>query len=89
MHRFWQRYTKRIVETLAPRRIIEVGAEFGWNTQHLLAYCRETGGHLHIIDPAPHPALHDVRASRTLRMMENEISKKTSNFASGYWQIDI
>jgi len=63
MHRFWQRYTKPIVETLAPRRIIEVGAEFGWNTQHLLDYCRATGAHLHIIDPAPHPALHDVRTA--------------------------
>ncbi|HEV2677620.1 MAG TPA: class I SAM-dependent methyltransferase [Aliidongia sp.] len=63
MHRFWARHIKPIVETLAPRRIIEVGAEFGWNTRHLLAYCRETGCRIDIIDPAPHPALHDVRAA--------------------------
>lgn len=63
MHRFWARHIKPIVETLAPRRIIEVGAEFGWNTRHLLEYCRETGCRIDIIDPAPHPALHDVRAA--------------------------
>ncbi|HLZ67345.1 MAG TPA: class I SAM-dependent methyltransferase [Aliidongia sp.] len=63
MHRFWARHIKPIVETLAPRRIIEVGAEFGWNTRHLLKYCRQTGCRLDIIDPAPHPALHDVRAA--------------------------
>lgn len=63
MHRFWARHIKPIVETLAPRRIIEVGAEFGWNTRHLLEYCRETGCRIDIIDPAPHPALHDVRVA--------------------------
>jgi hypothetical protein len=63
MHRFWARHIKPIVETLAPRRIIEVGAEFGWNTRHLLEYCRLTGCRIDIIDPAPHPALHDVRAA--------------------------
>jgi hypothetical protein len=63
MHRFWASHIKPIVETLAPRRIIEVGAEFGWNTRHLLDYCRATGCRIEIIDPAPHPALHEVRAA--------------------------
>jgi hypothetical protein len=62
MHRFWTNHIRPIVETLAPRRIIEVGAEFGWNTRHLLDYCRATGCRLEIIDPAPHPALHEVLA---------------------------
>ncbi|HEX4504819.1 MAG TPA: class I SAM-dependent methyltransferase [Alphaproteobacteria bacterium] len=62
MHRFWTRYIKPIVETVAPSRIVEVGAEFGWNTERLLTYCRETGAHIDVVDPSPHPALHDVLA---------------------------
>ena len=62
MHRFWERYLKPIIETVAPTRIIEVGAEFGWNTERLLTYCRETGAHIDVVDPSPHPALHTVLA---------------------------
>jgi hypothetical protein len=62
MHRFWAHHIKPIVETLAPARIIEVGAFSGWNTQHLLRYCRQTRSRIEIIDPAPHPALHDLLA---------------------------
>jgi hypothetical protein len=62
MHRFWTRYIKPIVETVAPDRMMEVGAEFGWNTERLLNYCRETGTHIDVVDPAPHRALHDVLA---------------------------
>jgi hypothetical protein len=62
MHRFWARFIKPIVETVAPTRMIEVGAEFGWNTERLLEYCRRTGTHIDVVDPAPHAALHDVLA---------------------------
>jgi hypothetical protein len=62
MHRFWTRFIHPIVETVAPTRMVEVGAEFGWNTERLLGYCRETGAHIDVVDPAPHPALHDVLA---------------------------
>jgi len=62
MHRFWTRFIQPIVETAAPRRIMEIGAEFGWNTEPLLDYCRQTGARLEVIDPAPPPALHDVLA---------------------------
>lgn len=58
MHRFWFRYIAPLIEAAGPRRIIEIGAEFGWNTAHLLHYCRRTGSHLDVVDPAPHPALH-------------------------------
>jgi hypothetical protein len=60
MHRFWPRFIAPLIEAAAPRRILEVGAEFGWNTERLLEYCRRKGGLLDVVDPAPHPALHDV-----------------------------
>src|SRR3974390_3449928 len=41
---------------------MEVGADFGWNTQHLLAFCRETGARLDVVDPAPRPELAGVLA---------------------------
>ena len=62
MHRFWTRYIQPIIETVAPDRLVEVGAEFGWNTERLLNYCRDTGAHIDVVDPAPHPVLHDVLA---------------------------
>ncbi len=57
MNRFWNRFIKPIIETVRPAQMLEIGADRGWNTQYLLAYCRETGTHLTIIDPAPDPEL--------------------------------
>ena len=62
MNRFWPRFIKPLLELARPRRIMEVGADFGWNTQRLLAYCKETGARLDVIDPAPRPELADVLA---------------------------
>jgi predicted O-methyltransferase YrrM len=62
MNRFWTRFVKPIIETTAPRRMMEIGADSGWNTQRLLDYCRETGCRLEIVDPAPRPALFEVLA---------------------------
>jgi hypothetical protein len=62
MNRFWPRYIKPIIETVAPQQMLEVGAEFGWNTEKLLEYCRLNGARLDIVDPAPHEALHGVLA---------------------------
>jgi hypothetical protein len=62
MNRFWTRFIKPLVETVAPRRMMEIGADSGWNTQRLLDYCRESGCRLEIVDPAPRPALHEVMA---------------------------
>lgn len=60
MNRFWHRYLKPMIETARPRRIMEIGADRGWNTRNLLQYCREHGAHADIIDPAPRPSLHEV-----------------------------
>lgn len=62
MNRFWQRYLKPMIETIQPHRIMEIGADRGWNTGNLLQYCREHGAHADIIDPAPQPSLHEVLA---------------------------
>jgi len=62
MNRFWQRYIHPLIETAQPRRIMEIGADRGWNTSNILAYCRATGAHADIIDPAPRSSLHEVLA---------------------------
>ncbi len=62
MNRFWQRYIRPLIETAQPRRIMEIGADRGWNTGNILAYCRATGAHADIIDPAPQASLHEVLA---------------------------
>jgi hypothetical protein len=62
MHRFWTRFIRPVIETAAPRRMMEIGAEFGWNTEPLLEYCRQTGCRLEIIDPVPLPSLQAVLA---------------------------
>ena len=60
MHRFWSRYLGPIMETLQPRRIMEIGAEFGSNTSHILEYCRRTGARADIVDPVALPELSAV-----------------------------
>ncbi len=47
---------------MKPAIILEVGADFGWNTRHLLAYCRASGCRLDIVDPAPRAELAEVLA---------------------------
>jgi len=60
MHLFWVRFILPVIMAMMPKRIVEIGAEFGWNTERLLAYCRDHGAHLDVVDPAPHPAFHEV-----------------------------
>lgn len=62
MNRFWQRYIRPLIETAQPRKIMEIGADRGWNTGNILTYCRATGAHADIIDPAPRASLHEVLA---------------------------
>lgn len=62
MNRFWSRFVKPVIETASPRRMMEIGADSGWNTERLLEYCRQTGCVLEIVDPAPRLSLHEVMA---------------------------
>jgi hypothetical protein len=57
MNRFWPRYIGPLFKTVQPKKIMEIGAEFGWNTRNILSYCRAHGAHADIIDPAPLPSL--------------------------------
>ena len=72
MNRFWQRYIQPIFETVQPRRIMEIGAEYGWNTRQILAFCRATGAHADIIDPAPHA--QPARGAGEIRPVPNTAS---------------
>ena len=62
MQRFWDRYIRPMFETIQPKRVLEIGADAGWNTRNILAYCRATGTRAQIVDPAPAPALSAVLA---------------------------
>jgi hypothetical protein len=60
VNRFWSRYIKPILDTVAPRHIVEIGADRGWNTRHLLHHCREQGSRLTVVDPAPSSDFADI-----------------------------
>jgi hypothetical protein len=57
MNRFWDRYTGPIIREVAPSRIVEIGADLAWNTRHLLAYCRQNGAFIDVVDTVPSPDL--------------------------------
>jgi hypothetical protein len=60
MWRFWQSYIEPVMRAVAPRRVMEIGADDGYNTRRLLAFCRETGARADIVDPAPSHRLKDA-----------------------------
>lgn len=62
MHRFWFRFILPLLVAANPRRVLEIGAEFGWNTRELLKLAQEHGLFVDIVDPAPHPAFHEELA---------------------------
>jgi len=53
VHRHWPGLTRPALDLVRPRVVVEVGSRAGDNSRHLLAYCRDHGAHLHVIDPAP------------------------------------
>lgn len=62
MHLFWHRFILPLLLAAKPKRVMEIGAEFGWNTPELLALGKEHGLFVDIIDPCPHPAFHEELA---------------------------
>jgi hypothetical protein len=62
MHRFWPRFIAPLLLAAAPKRVLEIGAEFGWNTRVLLEMGRDRGFVVDIVDPAPHPVFHEELA---------------------------
>jgi len=53
VYRFWDRVTKPIFMESKPKKIVEIGAGMGMNTQKILEYCKAMDAHLTVIDPAP------------------------------------
>jgi hypothetical protein len=51
MWRFWPTHIDPILRAARPQRIMEIGADEGFNTRGLLKYCRETGAKADIVDP--------------------------------------
>lgn len=53
MNRFWTDLIEPLAQELRPRTIVEIGSDEGAGTEKLLAFCRRTGAHLHVVDPKP------------------------------------
>ncbi len=62
MNRFWSRYIEPMMLCLQPHRILEIGADAGHNTRHILRYCQDHQAFVDIVDPAPQPSLHQLLA---------------------------
>lgn len=60
MWRFWSSHIEPVMRAVKPRRVMEIGADDGYNTRRLLAFCRETGAKADIVDPAPSHRLQDA-----------------------------
>lgn len=61
MHRFWQHIIRPVCEALRPATIVEVGSSGGFNTAHVLEYCKAHGARCHVIDPVPPGNLAQIR----------------------------
>jgi GT2 family glycosyltransferase/glycosyltransferase involved in cell wall biosynthesis len=53
MNRFWDPVIEPVLRAAKPRVIVEIGAEAGATTTHLLAYAAEVGAVVHVIEPVP------------------------------------
>jgi predicted O-methyltransferase YrrM len=47
----WDTILPPLIETLKPKRLVEVGAFLGDGTRPMLAHCRAVDGLLHVVDP--------------------------------------
>lgn len=62
MIRHWSLHIEPVLRIARPKRIMEIGADRGYNTHRLLVWCRENGAVLDVVDPEPDEALHKVLA---------------------------
>lgn len=60
MIRFWNSFTKSILEAIKPKLLVEIGADYFLHTQKLLEYCRSNHARLVIIDPEPKAKLESL-----------------------------
>lgn len=53
MQRFWESIIEPIFEIVQPETIVEIGSDYGYNTEKVLSYCLRRSAVLHVIDPLP------------------------------------
>ena len=53
MYHFWKPVIQPLLETMRPKRILEIGADEGIHSRVLAEYCLEQGAVFHIIEPMP------------------------------------
>lgn len=53
MHRFWETVTYPLLLASEPDAILEIGAEYADNSQHILGFCKNHNAMLYVIDPVP------------------------------------
>ncbi|SFS92790.1 class I SAM-dependent methyltransferase [Marininema halotolerans] len=53
MHRFYDRIIMPIISSYKSEKIVEIGADLGYNTSKILEYCKDSGAQLTVIDPYP------------------------------------
>lgn len=61
MWRFWSSHIEPLLNAARPARVMEIGADDGYNTRRLLNWAIATGAHADIVDPEPtHRLLHGL-----------------------------
>lgn len=60
MIRHWSLHIQPIIELVKPKRLMEVGADNGFNTAKLLEWCSKNDAMLDVVDPEPRDALYTV-----------------------------
>src|SRR5215218_4374166 len=64
-----------IIDLVRPHTIVEVGAEGGGHTTHLVAWAEANGGTLHVVDPVVGPAVKRLaRAHRHAVVLHKALS---------------
>jgi GT2 family glycosyltransferase/glycosyltransferase involved in cell wall biosynthesis len=53
MQRFWEPVIEPIFEIVQPKYVVEIGSDYGYNTEKILGYCMRSKAKLHVIDPLP------------------------------------
>jgi hypothetical protein len=61
MHRFWDPIIRPLLEAVEPAVIVEIGAQAGRDTIHLLEYAQSSGPTVHVIEPEPEFDVEDFQ----------------------------
>ncbi|WP_068791604.1 class I SAM-dependent methyltransferase [Brevibacillus laterosporus] len=53
MNRFWEKIIRPILLKEQPKNIVEIGADYGFNTIRILEYCKWLNAKVYVVDPLP------------------------------------